>query len=1334
MASCLRGTLRLAAETPAVQPILQATSATQAAWSMAWFWSAVATARSYSPWGLLIFSQYQMLVAYLHAIWADMRGGVEDQYHQLVARFALETWHLVAIIAMTLTTLMLICLVAVFRKELWNYCHATAGGMFSKKLKALGVRRTVRAKLLTSTLLETVAQVVERTGEVGIDREDWCHVKCSYCTTALQEILGGRYGKIAADTWRKHGEIPHDCIFTGGKDYLALAAAVGAFQITAYWLLVHDSKGTEPQATPEAPNVNKPKQKAKYAFMRSKADRAEVKPRMSQEEYEWVVSQVEAGNLQYAEDEAQEALYVEPHEEILEEIWENDADVDGGMDRGGGGAHRCIAALRNRNNAAAGARARVIVQVIDKRLRSKRGPEGPPGKVQPFHGPEAPISMADIAMPPPHRVPQVHPQDNVLINADDFRYVSFPDVPEAMDAYAAICAANEANHHAVVNARVTAKDVAEAALTQLKEDYNQRPTDLLLNTNLVHRTGYTDTPIQVVVPPKETVQGKKKKLRKGKGQSAQARMLVNAAAVLPQPTPPNAQQTPESTTRGNALLNFAQLGVRAITLGPGHGGVTLNGVLFRGPNNTQCFATCRHEVVRKGHSKGVVDRFASGIIPTTVVMHSPARFEDTVVEVKGLRANGDDRVVFILEGAPMPTKNPKLTTAAEYMSTPGTDKLVSIASYIAGEWLYSSGPLARVNDDGTFHYFSSTMDGSCRSPVFTNTGHLMGGHYHPGITIGGNNAPGAEPENLTVPPTFVQKYDPPHLLQLLANPQTEATHKLPVVGYLPGGREEQRKIHPLKMGVSTQGVNPKWVYAKPSTKMLHKEVHRFAEPAPLRVPKHVFDKACTLANTLESAAHHAVPDLQGPRGLERFRVVVRLLGAKTGTSTGSTGDGATHHDYVVDKGNGDFETGVHVVAQEIWNLYDWLCDHGPNERPHDEDPICDAYDDCMLWAVQGKKDGYAHAGEHPKVDVGRSIQAPSFQMKVMWKAVMEPADDVWNKRDGMCRTGYDFARAVPKAHAAEYFKAKAVLAFDETAFDRYVPREMIHAFFFRYIPVINPGTNSNWLQFICSCTCDSLLQMTDGTVYIKDHGNPSGFMNTLRLNCYIQLLIWCCIMIMRAEQLGESTDTAVLAPMFTAPDLGNYGDFFLEICGDDSRIFLHNEVALRWFDMEGTDPQQWGAAILELWKEHFPWVVKIEGAVVLDWSLPTRERIAQIPPFIGRQVVVVHNLLWTPLVQPSRTLKRLMHVEDLSIEMRNALVVSSYATLALQVYWTWCGELVCPAMEFLRKAEEDLLVRCPLADPNELTNMVRRMMFRLYTEAAQKSIRVSVLEELFPPS
>ncbi len=761
---------------------------------------------------------------------------------------------------------------------------------------------------------------------------------------------------------------------------------------------------------------------------------------------------------------------------------------------------------------------------------------------------------------------------------------------------------------------------------------------------------------------------------------------------------------PEGTCVGSVPLDFAKLGAACAVWHDGIEQAVCNGLLVRLQNAKAYFITCRHAV----RNNKDVDRFAGWAKnpqPFQIALHRPHKVADDVRVLRVL-SNGDDRVLFELEYVLGPEwKNPAVADVKQYFEL-NADKGTAMAHMCFATmqkgqltWQTQAGTIKHVSADGkTFYYAMTTIPGTCRAAVYTAAGKILGGHFHPGITFAGLVCPGAVVEDLQLPKSFCGEYTPMPIEVPDGTPQAKPLEEHDL-GVLRRGRTEPFKVYPLKPRHSIQGVDPRYVLAKPSTEMLHKEVARFWEPMNFTCPEPVLRKALKMVNHLEQ---DCVCPFQEPT-LQAIHEMVMFFGTKERTSAGASGDGANQKDYLLSMSTlpesyseeDRLANGAYVVAKRIEALYAYVVEHGDEPPPEDHE-LADLWTDCKTWNVQGKKDGYKPA----KLLVGRSIQCPTFEMKVLWKLLFGPGDDMWNKRDTYCRVGYDFNRPVPDYHAFQYVNARAVLAFDETAFDRYVPAEMLNMFFMGHLPLMFPGVPTGLLKFLRGSTVESLLMMTDGQLYLKKRGNPSGFMNTLRLNCFVQLLVWCAILVIRSQDVREghpvlTTDeeSEYYVPadleglLCMMPDIDRFGhkqdglelaDFFLEICGDDSRLFVHSAMGMEFFDV----PNE-GQAILNIWKTYFPWAVKIEGIVVFGDDDPLVDRMARVPPFIGRQLVVVNGHLWSPVMCPSRCLKRLVHDEGRSAELEFELKTAAWATLALHVFWHLRGQIVCPAAEWV---------------------------------------------------
>jgi hypothetical protein len=455
--------------------------------------------------------------------------------------------------------------------------------------------------------------------------------------------------------------------------------------------------------------------------------------------------------------------------------------------------------------------------------------------------------------------------------------------------------------------------------------------------------------------------------------------------------------------------------------------------------------------------------------------------------------------------------------------------------------------------------------------------------------------------------------------------------------------------------------------AKPSTQMLHREVQKFMEPLKCKFDHKRLLEAMEATLHLESDGRH--PCLE-PTFTDFHRTVVEMDNDRTNAGSDSFGD--SHHDYILEMGDGNEEDGCRKVASDTFHLYQ--CITGRVD-PTAEDR--EALELMRVWCVQGKRDGY----KYKKLFVGRSIQAPSMRFKVLYRTIMKAADTTWISRKFMMRAGYDMDRAVDKRLVELYVETLASLGLDETGFDRLMPREFMQAYFRYYLPFMCPGVDSKYLNFLEDCTIDALLLMTDGAIYEKERGNPSGFPNTLRLNCVVQLLAWCYAMSIRLEELGKPNSPKDVAAAFMS-------DVFLEICGDDSRANVLTETGMELLDARNPD-EPWGAW-LKIWRERLPWDVKIEGQVVFDYvwvetvagpvaqfAQPIAARMARMPPLVARNLFVVDDMLWSPLWNAGRCVRKLMsegtdkatYPLGRSEADEKELRISAFISLKLVVWW-----------------------------------------------------------------
>jgi hypothetical protein len=469
-----------------------------------------------------------------------------------------------------------------------------------------------------------------------------------------------------------------------------------------------------------------------------------------------------------------------------------------------------------------------------------------------------------------------------------------------------------------------------------------------------------------------------------------------------------------------------------------------------------------------------------------------------------------------------------------------------------------------------------------------------------------------------------------------------------LVGAQPFNRREEFKVQALRRDIDMSHFKTEYFRAKPSTDMLAAELEKFWEPLRVEFCPRRMAEAAKAVLMLEGDA--SVP-FQPPT-LEKCVEIVRSMDQGS-TNAGADAPGKSHREYLLELGDGDIEMGIEKAARVTLECYERA------SRGDTED-----MESFWHWSVQGKRDGY----KLKKLHQGRSIQAPCFTLKALWKACFKESDAAWITRDWMMRSGFDYDKPVPNHLVREYKRALAVLSLDESGFDRRMPKEFMDFFFKLYMPYVCPGVPVALMEALRDCTTNGFLVLTDGRVFRKERGNPSGFPNTLRLNCVVQLFAWAYAL---TYKLGDAQEIVSFLRQ----------DVFLEICGDDSRVHCKTErgcAILGAHDGFGS----W----LQVWREHLPWEVKIEGMVIHKhdsngFSTPFAERALMCPPFIGRNMVVVDGYLWTPLYNANRVLRRVLHVEPARTpEMEEELRGSMFTTLRLQTYWHVTGKVYNPVV------------------------------------------------------
>jgi hypothetical protein len=589
------------------------------------------------------------------------------------------------------------------------------------------------------------------------------------------------------------------------------------------------------------------------------------------------------------------------------------------------------------------------------------------------------------------------------------------------------------------------------------------------------------------------------------------------------------------------------------------------------------------------------------------------------------------------------------------------------------KWYEAQGSCC-ANTQVASYYNFTTKNGDCGFPVFQHNGKVVGIHCYGNSRVQGKRLNGAI--RLTWPPipklrsSFVPPYTP--------LPMGEGVLQAAVPGVLPVIRKfvdqnkfrmvEKLKYYGLRQDKNLLGLVPMHHFMKPNTAMNHLEVQKYFDPIQVVLDTKRFAMASAAAVLFDTSDG---PGCDAPAIVPDVAILRETLdGLDLTRSAGPTACSLTANDYILALGKGDMEVGKERLIDRSLRLYNSIIASGP-ELDFDKPGVdADLMQDCSFWNVIGKQDGYKakKLPVHDPPGSGRTIQAPCLELKLLWKAIYGLNDDMWVSRpDSWVHAGEDCDKPVSHHHMDVLAKALGCIAADLTAFDRLMLQPMINAFFMFYLREVAPGVPKAWNRYLAVITACGPLQLSDGTIYLRTRGNPSGFMNTLRLNCVVHLMCLFYILSIRLD---------IQDPL----ELCNFlkHECSISICGDDSRFFALTQRAFDAFDLGNQ-----GAAYLRCWATHLPWEVKLEGAAVYTTQMLLAERALATPPMVSRRYLIMGGVLWEPLYNISRTLKRLASCEDRAPQDEMALIDSAASTLALQIFWQLQGWYFSPAVHFL---------------------------------------------------
>lgn len=568
------------------------------------------------------------------------------------------------------------------------------------------------------------------------------------------------------------------------------------------------------------------------------------------------------------------------------------------------------------------------------------------------------------------------------------------------------------------------------------------------------------------------------------------------------------------------------------------------------------------------------------------------------------------------------------------------------------EWHMAIGKICGVYDR-VVAYDLTTEPGSCRAAVYNARGEIVAAHKWGSVEYTCGRYNGGDIETYREIPAVKKMVG--YTDQGGGNMQGHKKYEDCLARW--PKRTELMKAHHLR-GALPRGYATGYVFAKPSTEMVKREVQAFLEPIKVCLNQWQLQVAMKYTCFMDRDASAKFP-------VRPMQDAVDEIAGK-GLAAGPSRWDGTHKQYCTEAGYGfkgvvdpdeAFTLGKQYIAEQLQELVTAI------ELGHvlDDTQMVMSMR-CGQWSALGKRDKY----KFKKVQQGRSVQAPTFEFKAVWRAYFKEAGEAWIRQGVHYRAGDDYGRPVPRSLALLYSSALGCAAFDMTGWDRKFPRILLDWFFREYIPSFTCGSaGMKLLDWMHAITTYGELVFTDGDSVIKERGNPSGFPDTLWMNSVSLMVVYNYAIAERIKLIEEIEDPAWLAYRLAVVC---QSDLFVEICGDDSRVWAMTPLGMQILDIAGQCK-----LFLEA-MSGWPWEVKVEG--VADWSAKEpspgnfHERAHEAPPFISRGLIVVDDLLWSPLLHVTRALTRLLSYEEgRTQELEDELLEGATATLAH--WWVW---------------------------------------------------------------
>ena len=708
----------------------------------------------------------------------------------------------------------------------------------------------------------------------------------------------------------------------------------------------------------------------------------------------------------------------------------------------------------------------------------------------------------------------------------------------------------------------------------------------------------------------------------------------------------NGKAQPEAQVFGSATTPSLRI---VAAMADGNGKYISQGYLrntaFACGGTKLAFGTARHRYADTGPL-----RLVDGLMPlgTKVQLRVPGRVAPYEATIEAAHSPEGDELWYLLafqgETPVVPSydlvKPQDLVKYRVGAAVSAVPFVMKGGDFYKGEFEVIPGTLNGVTNAKAITYQMSTNYGYCRMAVFAANGRLLCGHWdgnspcvsppRPGGSL--CVAPPGKLQDWKVAAFDVHYYGGGGPQAILEHPLVRCPRQF--VGYT----EDQKKWNLRTDMGDFHGLATEYTLMRPSTTMNLAEIGQFGTR--IQMEELDWSRASQVLTNLEHKLVDPVPEVDKERILECVRAI--------GTQPKMAGPGRPlHKQFLEQKGNGEYERGVELVAEEIWQFVKQV-QNGRLEKSG-----VDFWRLMKKWTVFGKLDKY----KQKKMHVGRTIQAPPLELKVLHLAFFSERDEAWCCRmakgePSWVFAGHDFDMPVAEKRIRIYANALAALALDMTAFDRRMTGEMISAHF-EHLDAIYPGVPHLMYQMFYDVVTNTQLVLSDGTTWQKSRGNPSGYPNTLRLNCSVNMMSW----ILCLEQLMGWQDCS---PEELRRNIQKH--FHIEICGDDSRVWALTSAAVECLQRAA----QW-------WQDNLPWEAKVEGFTIFQRELGFNS-LLMAPPMVSRRLTFFKFggdvYMFEPLADVSRCLSRWLHNVERTIENQEEVELGVSTTVALLWYQT----------------------------------------------------------------